>query len=234
MINLPVLKGHGQTLITCALKNMKGCIPNKEKRRFHSLGVHKPLALLNTVIKPAFHLVDGLNGDPGWEEGGSPQDHNLLFLGKDSVSIDSYAARLLGYTPDEIDYINYALDYNIGELFTPRDLIDLDSEKSKNIDMLGNQTKLKEQKAFFSSFIEEREACSSCYGHLTSALKSIPDKKLDQLIRTKKLKLFIGQYFVGQQLPTDSVGIGSCTDGAGTICEGCPPSIEKIKRFLIQ
>jgi uncharacterized protein (DUF362 family) len=28
LINVPVLKGHCQTNITCALKNLKGCIPN--------------------------------------------------------------------------------------------------------------------------------------------------------------------------------------------------------------
>ena len=32
MINMPVLKGHCQTVITCALKNNKGIIPNSEKR----------------------------------------------------------------------------------------------------------------------------------------------------------------------------------------------------------
>ena len=37
MINVPVMKGHCQTRITCALKNMKGLIPNAEKRRFHSM-----------------------------------------------------------------------------------------------------------------------------------------------------------------------------------------------------
>lgn len=34
IINLPVLKGHCQTIITCALKNLKGCISNSEKRKF--------------------------------------------------------------------------------------------------------------------------------------------------------------------------------------------------------
>ena len=34
LINLPVLKGHCQTAMTCALKNCKGCIPDREKRRF--------------------------------------------------------------------------------------------------------------------------------------------------------------------------------------------------------
>ena len=42
LINVPVLKGHCQTKITCALKNMKGLIPNSEKRRFHSLAFINP------------------------------------------------------------------------------------------------------------------------------------------------------------------------------------------------
>lgn len=54
LINLPVLKGHCQTTVTCALKNSKGMIPNSEKRRFHTLGLHKPIAHLNTVIRQDF------------------------------------------------------------------------------------------------------------------------------------------------------------------------------------
>ena len=38
MINVPVLKGHCQTEVTCALKNNKGIIPDKEKRRFRLTG----------------------------------------------------------------------------------------------------------------------------------------------------------------------------------------------------
>ena len=46
MINVPVMKGHCQTKITCALKNMKGLLPNKEKRHFHAMGLHRPIAHL--------------------------------------------------------------------------------------------------------------------------------------------------------------------------------------------
>ena len=42
LVDLPVLKGHGQTKMTCALKNLKGCLPDKEKRRFHAEGLMKP------------------------------------------------------------------------------------------------------------------------------------------------------------------------------------------------
>ena len=42
LINMPVLKGHCQPHVPCALKNAKSVIPNAEKRRFHTLGLHKP------------------------------------------------------------------------------------------------------------------------------------------------------------------------------------------------
>ncbi|MBQ9389555.1 MAG: DUF362 domain-containing protein, partial [Synergistaceae bacterium] len=44
LVNLPVLKGHCQTVMTCALKNLKGCLPDREKSRFHALGLTRPIA----------------------------------------------------------------------------------------------------------------------------------------------------------------------------------------------
>ena len=44
MINVPVLKGHCQTQITCALKNNKGLIPDRKKSRSHMTGRVKKLA----------------------------------------------------------------------------------------------------------------------------------------------------------------------------------------------
>lgn len=54
MINVPVMKGHCQTKITCALKNMKGLLPNKEKRHFHAMGLHRPIAHLGLGIHQDF------------------------------------------------------------------------------------------------------------------------------------------------------------------------------------
>ena len=55
LINVPVLKGHCQTKITCALKNLKGVIPNSEKRRFHTLGLHRPIAHLGAGRAAGFY-----------------------------------------------------------------------------------------------------------------------------------------------------------------------------------
>lgn len=72
IVNLPVLKGHCQTAMTCALKNMKGCISDRSKREFHALGLHKPIAALNTLLPPQLVVVDGICGDLDFEEGGNP------------------------------------------------------------------------------------------------------------------------------------------------------------------
>ena len=90
LINMPVLKGHCQTSITCALKNLKGCIPNKEKRRFHTMGLHKPIGYLNAIIKQNLIIVDGIIGDLNFEEGGNPVQMNRIIVGKDPVKVDSY------------------------------------------------------------------------------------------------------------------------------------------------
>ncbi|MDR0221295.1 MAG: DUF362 domain-containing protein, partial [Lachnospiraceae bacterium] len=72
LINVPVLKAHCQTRMTCNLKNLKGCLPDGEKRRFHSLGLHKPIAALNALVKTGYCVVDGICGDLSFEEGGTP------------------------------------------------------------------------------------------------------------------------------------------------------------------
>ena len=106
LINIPVLKGHCQTNITCALKNMKGCIPNSEKRKFHTMGLHKPIAYLNRLIKQSLIIVDGMNGDLNFEEGGNPVQMNRIIAGKDPVLVDAYAAHLMGFGIEEISYTN--------------------------------------------------------------------------------------------------------------------------------
>ena len=72
LMDLPVLKGHCQTRMTCALKNLKGCIPDQEKRQFHSDGLTKPIAALAAVLRPDFTIVDSICGDLNFEEGGNP------------------------------------------------------------------------------------------------------------------------------------------------------------------
>ncbi|GHT15154.1 hypothetical protein FACS1894170_12630 [Planctomycetales bacterium] len=87
LINVPVLKSHCQTTMTCCLKNRKGCIPDAEKRRYHNIGLHRPIAALNTILHPHLHIIDGICGDPTFEEGGNPVVSNRKPLGVPTLRV---------------------------------------------------------------------------------------------------------------------------------------------------
>ena len=110
LINVPVLKGHAETRITCALKNMKGLIPNSEKRRFHAMGLHDPIAHLSVGIHQDFILVDHICGDLDFEDGGNPVDTNCIMTCTDPVLMDTYVCFLLGYELSDVPYILNAHD----------------------------------------------------------------------------------------------------------------------------
>ena len=230
LINLPLVKGHGQTRITCALKNLKGCIPNAEKRRYHTLGVHKPVAYLNTLIKQAFALVDGLNPDPSWEEGGSPRKLDLLLLAKDPVAIDSYACRLLGFVDEDVEYLTFSEKLGIGEGHTSdEEIIHLDGTTVEKIFPSHVQSEIKK---WIDSTVDQRSACSSCFGNLASALRYIHEENPD-IIKQSLCALCIGQEFKGTSLSLTQRGIGICTVSEGhKALRGCPPSKESVLTFL--
>ena len=114
LINVPVLKGHCQTKITCALKNMKGLIPNQEKRHFHAMGLHRPIAHLNAGIHQDFIVVDHICGDLDFEDGGNPVVCDCVMAARDPVLVDACVCRLLHYAVDEVPYIRMAEKLGVG------------------------------------------------------------------------------------------------------------------------
>lgn len=222
MINIPVLKGHCQTRITCALKNMKGCIPDKEKRRFHTMGLHKPIAYLNKVIRQDLIIVDGIIGDLNFEEGGNPVQMNRIILGKDPVLIDSYVAQLLGYEAEDVPYIQMAEALGIGKSkINDEDVVELNKDASPTSLPKTRQIKNLEK------YIQEDMACSSCYASLIHALDRLKDR--GQLGSIKE-KIHIGQGYKDKRLK--GVGVGTCTSGLRRSLPGCPPKAKDIIEFL--
>lgn len=222
LINMPVLKGHCQTKITCALKNMKGCIPNQEKRRFHTMGLHKPIAYLNKVIKQDLIIVDGIIGDLNFEEGGNPVQMNRVIVGKDPVLVDSYVAQLLGYDIEDIPYIGMAEEIGVGRTISSDENI---KELNKDTTpMIIPKTSLVEE---LTKNVVENMACSACYGSLIHALDRLGDLGYPYGYDGK---IYIGQGFKDKK--GKGIGIGSCTKGFERSLPGCPPKAKDIIEFL--
>ncbi|QTL98206.1 DUF362 domain-containing protein [Iocasia frigidifontis] len=222
LINLPVLKAHCQTHLTCALKNLKGCIPDPEKRRFHRLGLHQPIAFLNKVLESKLVIVDGIIGDLTFEEGGNPVQMDRIIIGQDPVLIDTYCAALIGYSKNDISYIDIANEIGIG------------SSNLEEAEIIEHNPGYKSDKDFYHSTlvkklarkVTEDKSCSACYGSLIHALKRLEEKGIKP-----KEKIFIGQGFKG--LSESGIGIGNCTSGFSKNIKGCPPSAKAIIDYII-
>jgi len=220
-INLPVLKGHCQTRLTCALKNLKGCIPDDEKRRYHSAGLHRPIAQLASVLRPQLTVVDALCGDLTFEEGGTPVRLDRLIVGRDPVLVDSYGAALLGYRPEEIEHVRLAAALGVGDMR-------LESARIREIGTPpADSPDLPRNLAHLTRHVRERAACSACYGSLLHALQRLADSK--QLGRLRE-PVCIGQGF--RDTTADGLGVGACTRGLGRSVPGCPPEAGQILPFL--
>lgn len=220
LINIPVLKGHCQTKITCALKNMKGLIPNSEKRRFHSLGLHKPIAHLNRGIRQDFIVVDNICGDLDFEDGGNPVVMNRLLASRDPVLVDAYVCQLMHYEVAEVPYIGYSQELGVGCAdLSQADICVIGQQKPEEIPLSRKIVEL-------ADAVEEVESCSACYGYLIPALEML---KKEGLFGQLQEKIAIGQGYRGK---TGNLGIGHCTCKFAHHLEGCPPTENQIYDFL--
>ncbi|MBP3898622.1 MAG: DUF362 domain-containing protein [Mogibacterium sp.] len=219
LINVPVLKGHCQTHITCALKNMKGLIPNTEKRRFHTMGLHKPIAHLNAGIHQDFIVIDHICGDLDFEEGGSPVVRNCVMTACDPVLVDAYVCSLLGYETGDVEYVGLADKLGIGSSdLTDLRLITCEGEPFED---------LPEHRHLDVSYaVDEVDSCSACYGVLIPALDRLREEGLlDRL----PAQISIGQ---GHRGRTGKIGVGNCTAKFDFCIKGCPPKEEDIYTAL--
>ena len=222
LINLPVLKGHCQTNITCALKNMKGCISDASKRKFHAWGLHEPIAALNAVRSADLVIVDSINGDLDFEEGGNPVKTNRMFAGRDSVLIDAFGAQLMGFDVSDIPYIALAEGMQVGST-------ELESAhiEQLNTDSAVEMPRPSGRVAALRTHTVASSACSACYGNLIFALARLEKKGL---LGDLRRSIHIGQDFKGRTVC--GIGVGSCTSGFTQSLAGCPPKALDMVRFL--
>jgi len=202
------------------MKNLKGCIPDNEKRRFHSLGIHKPVAALSALLKTGYNVIDGICGDLSFEEGGNPVTSNRIIAGRDPLMLDTFCAELIGYRPDEVEYLAYGKEFGVGEYFS-RDtkVVELNIDNKPVYSAKSSRTVER-----YHRQIDEDAACSACYSSLVYALHRLGGKP-----RTGG-KIHIGQGFKGKS--GSGAGIGNCACGFELLVPGCPPKATDIMATL--
>lgn len=116
-INVPKLKTHEITIITVALKNLYGLLPEKSKAAFYHPILEEIIPLINLAVKQDLIVVDGIIGMEG--RGpivGTPVNMNVILCGRDPVTVDSVAAHIMGFKPQKIKTIVKTHQGGMGEI----------------------------------------------------------------------------------------------------------------------
>jgi len=112
-INIPKIKSHMEFGMSCALKNLIGCLSGFEKRKFHDNPIEN-IFKLNEQVKPNLHIVDGIISMGGQGPGkGVPLETNLIIAGTNPFLIDLFVAKICGFSFEEVKYLQRALEMKV-------------------------------------------------------------------------------------------------------------------------
>jgi uncharacterized protein (DUF362 family) len=107
-INLPKLKIMRATKITCAMKNIFGCIGTPRKVVYHKF-LDETIVGINKILKPHLTVVDGLVA-----LGKHPIRLDLVMAGVDPFSVDWVASKIMGYNPRKVKFLKIAMKEKLG------------------------------------------------------------------------------------------------------------------------
>jgi uncharacterized protein (DUF362 family) len=118
IIHLPTIKCHIYTTTTGAMKNAFGGLLNTKRHYTHSW-IHKTLVDLLAIQKEIhsgiFAVMDGTTAGNGpGPRTMIPVVKNYMLAGADQVAIDAVAAKMMGFDPMSIEYINLSHNEGLG------------------------------------------------------------------------------------------------------------------------
>ncbi len=120
VVSLPKMKTHHWTTVSASVKNFFGIVPGIKygwpKNTLHVQGIPVFLAeLVDSLPVRACAVVDGvvgLEGDGPIFGGAVPS--GVLVAGADLLAVDATCARLMGFEPAQIDYLDFAAWAGLG------------------------------------------------------------------------------------------------------------------------
>lgn len=228
IISLPVMKTHIRTGITCGLKNMKGVLPGKEKRRTHRCGLDRGIVDLNRLVKPGFTVVDGLVGMQGLSADGVDRvPLGIVLAGSDVVAVDAVCGAVMGFDIEQILHVKLAAEAGLG--VADLDQIDVRGERIEDVKRPFITSQQAAQERFGEATIIEKDTCTGCMGEIVSTFiylnkAGFHDKLAD-------LTMIMGTPDRVPSLRGTPVVIGKCAreyQHLGIFVPGCPPHGFKI------
>lgn len=236
LVNVPVVKTHFITGISICVKNLKGCIPWREKRRFHEIGVHAAIVDLYGLLKPHLNVVDGIVAMEGLGPAeGEPVPLGLVIAGNDGVAVDSVCAAIMGFDPSGLQYLRLASERGLGQA-------DLESIRvlGSTINEVRRQFKpaLAELEPIEGVTVISGEPCSGCIAavHLALARMRTYGTLEKMLARGKEITIILGPSAEFRDDDGVVFAVGKCAEKhkrAGAIfIPGCAPAALEVEDVM--
>lgn len=227
-VNVPVMKTHDQMLMTLGMKNMKGVIPKPWKRQFHRVGLAKAIVDLNKAIPVDLTVVDAIHAMEGLGPSlGDVFEMDLILAGDDVYALDWVGSRIMGFSPEEVEYLKLASEQGLLSL------------KGEGITILGESINsvarnfkrppmdLAPQEGVT---VIEGGACSACRGTIRSVFYDL--ERMGLLNKVQDLLIVVGpKAGPPEGLRQTPLIMGTCLKGLeerGCYVEGCPPNNDKM------
>lgn len=122
LISFTQIKAHEEATVSLGLKNITLGWPPAEVHGFpkKKLGIHHDLHNFIRAMAERMTIdLTILSGDKGMvgtgPDGGKPVDADLIVAGTDPVAVDVIGARLLGFRPQAISYLDQLIRLGYGE-----------------------------------------------------------------------------------------------------------------------
>jgi uncharacterized protein (DUF362 family) len=118
VINVPILKHHGLTKASLAMKNYMGVIGGNRSAWHQNM----PACVtdITRFMQPKLTVLDAVRVlTAHGPQGGDPEDvdvRGIVAAGTDIVALDAFGATLLGHEPKDIGYIAAAAERGLGTL----------------------------------------------------------------------------------------------------------------------
>ncbi|MHC3128455.1 MAG: DUF362 domain-containing protein [Candidatus Bathyarchaeota archaeon] len=96
--------------VTCAMKNIFGCIPYPRKYRYHPI-LSEVIVVANKLMKFDLCLVDG-----DIAKGAETRKMGLTMASTDQVALDAVASKIAGVNPKSIRYLQLASREGLGKI----------------------------------------------------------------------------------------------------------------------
>ena len=120
-INVPILKNHSGTKLTCALKNLMGVV--WDRKYYHRNNLDQCIADFPLYRKPVLNIVDAyrvmIDGGPRGRDNSKVIKPQMQFISPDIVAVDAVSlaqAKAWGVVNGEVSYIKMAYDLKLGEM----------------------------------------------------------------------------------------------------------------------